>query len=177
MQNFSRLLIVVFFSFLSIFVSAQDLHDYRLGAGDTIKITVWGEQDLTLETLLADTGSFNYPFLGSVLAAGLTIDELEKSIAEGLKDGFLLQPDVSVQIIGYRGFFIRGEVNRPGNYPFQPRLTLAKAIALAGGLTKRASKSKVTIVSDGDEQASPRKAVPSTIIQPGDIINIEQSFF
>lgn len=177
MQNLPYLLIAAFLAFLSIFTCAQDLQNYRLGSGDTIKITVWGEQDLTLETLLADTGSFNYPFLGNVAAAGSTIAELEQLITKGLKQGFLLEPDVSVQILSYRGFFIRGEVKSPGIYTFQPRLTLAKAIALAGGLTERASKSKMTILSDSDGEVEPRKATLSHVIQPGDIINIEQSFF
>lgn len=177
MHKLFHLLFAISLGFLSIFSSAQDLQNYHLGSGDTIKITVWGEPDLTLETLLADTGSFNYPFLGNVTASGLTIDQLEKHITDGLKEGFLLEPDVNVQILSYRGFFIRGEVNRPGIYPFQPRLTLAKAIALAGGLTERASKSKMTILSDSDGQAEPRKATLSNVIQPGDIINIEQSFF
>lgn len=171
---FSSLCLLILLSSLT---HAQNLENYRLGAGDSIKITVWDEPDLTLEILLADTGSFNYPFLGTINSAGLTIDELKQRLKESLSPDFLLNPDINVQIISYRGFFIRGEVRSPGNYPFQPGLTLRKAIALAGGLTERASKSKMMIISDNDPDKKERKAAPETLIQPGDTINVEQSFF
>lgn len=172
------LVLLALFSSLTVAEEALDISsDYRLGSGDTIKIAVWNEPDLTLQTVLSDTGTFNYPFLGNIKALGLTIDELEAKIASGLSPDFLLKPDVNVLIINYRHFFIRGEVKKPGNYEFQPGLTLRKAIAIAGGLTERASKTKMFILSDSDPGG---EEIPSKLeqkIKPGDIIYIKQSFF
>lgn len=171
----------IFATFLAVlccsFAQAQDLSQYTLGAGDVIKISVYDEPDLTLETILTDTGTINYPLLGEIQATNLTVDELEKSLIDGLKPDFLLRPDVNIQIIEYRRFYIHGEVEQPGGYAFQPGLTLRKAIALAGGMTDRASKSKMLLISDQSDDKTAQKIEMETSISPGDIINIEQSFF
>lgn len=175
---FARLITISFLLIgIALNCSAQDIKDYRLGAGDTIKISVWGEPDLSLETQLTDSGSFNYPFLGSVKATGLTIEKLKASLVKKLSPDYLLNPDVNVQIVSYRGFFIRGEVKSPGAYAFQPGLTIAKAVSLAGGFSKHASLNKITIVSDNEGQQNKRKANLDTLIQPGDTIDIAEGFF
>lgn len=156
-------------------VNAQNLQDYKLGVGDSIRIDVWDEPDLSFDITISDGGVFNYPFLGSIKASGISISELQNLLKSKLKPDYLLHPDIRIQVINYRGFYIRGQVKNPGKYPFQPGLTLRKAIALAGGLTARASKGKASILSD--EKQKERKATPDTVIQPGDIINIDQSFF
>jgi polysaccharide export outer membrane protein len=117
-----------------------NLTQYRLGSGDEIKITVFGQQDLSLTTTLPNHGVINYPFLGDIRVIGLTAAELEAKLYAGLKGDYLVEPSVSVTVIEYRPFFIDGEVKRPGGYPYQPGLSVNKAAALAGGYTERASK-------------------------------------
>ena len=158
-------------------VLAQDFTEYTMGSGDEIKITVYDEDNLQLETRLSDTGVFNYPFLGDIKATGLTVQQLEQRIVNGLKPDYLIAPDVTVRILEYRKFYINGEVSKPSAYPFSPGLTLRKAISLAGGFTARASKTKLFIISDNSSSKEPVKASLDTPIKPGDIITIEQSFF
>lgn len=150
--------------------------DYQLGSGDTIKITVYGEEELSLETRLSDAGTISYPFLGELEVLDLTTSQLSTKIAAGLVDGYLIDPNVNVTVLGYREFFINGEVKKPGSYPYQPGLTLQKAVAIAGGFTERASKSKIFVLHD-NKTNDPIMVDLSQQIQPGDIITIEQSFF
>ena len=103
------------------------MSQYQLGSGDKINISVFGENDLSLEVRLPDVGTINYPFLGEVKLVGLTAAEVEQLIYTGLKGDYLINPSVSVTITEYRPFFIDGEVKRPGGYPYQPGLTVNKA--------------------------------------------------
>ena len=163
---------------LSVTTWAADDNHYSLGSGDVISINVFGEGDLSLDKVrLNDAGKFSYPFLGEIDAAGKTASQLEQQLVSGLKDGYLVAPRVSVRILEYRDFFVNGEVKSPGGYPFKPGLTLRKAIALAGGFTERASKSKLSIIRDADADRTPQQASLETRIMPGDLITIEQSFF
>ncbi|MDB5980190.1 MAG: putative polysaccharide export protein [Pseudomonas sp.] len=151
---------------------------YKLGSGDELSITVFGEEELSFEKIrLNDAGTFSYPFLGDVAAKGLTPSQVEKLIVDGLKKGYLVDPKVSVNQITYRSIYINGEVQKPGGYPFEPGLTLAKAIALGGGLTERASIKRVTIVRGDGSPTLTDKVELNTAIAPGDTISIEQGFF
>ena len=151
---------------------------YQLGSGDVISINVFGEEDLSFEQIrMTDAGTFSYPFLGEVRALGKTVAEIERIIINGLKGDYLIDPKVSVSITEYRDFFVNGEVKNPGGYPFKPGLTLRKAVALAGGLTERASENKVSVIRENGNDKRTFKANMDTPIQPGDIITIEQSFF
>lgn len=156
-------------------VQAEGFSDYRMGAGDLLNITVFGEDDLSVEVRLSDAGTISYPFLGELQVRHMTTGALSRLITERLKDGYLLDPSVNVTVKEYREFYIHGEVESPGAYPYLPGLTLQKAAALAGGFTERASKSKLYVTSGG--QGIPNKSGLDTIIQPGDIIMIEESFF
>jgi len=169
-------LILVSFSVASF---ALSLSDYRLGSGDKIRIQVFGEEDLGMEVRLSDAGTISYPFLGEIEVMGLTVGQLEYNIVGGLKPDYLIDPKVSISILEYRRFYIHGEVRSPGGIPYLPGLTLRKAIALAGGFTERASRTKIFVIHDGMEKVTDR-AVPIRLgdqIRPGDIITIEQSFF
>lgn len=150
---------------------------YRLGVGDRLGISVLGEPDLTLEVIINDEGAINYPFLGEIRVAGSTLQSLRERITQGLKPDYLVDPRVTVQVILYRNFFVNGEVQKPGGFPWQPGMTVRKAAALAGGFTQRASRSRLSIIRDADITRQP---VPVTIdaeVWPGDIITIDQSFF
>lgn len=157
--------------------SESGVSSYALGSGDKIKITVFGEDDLSLETMLNDAGSFSYPFLGELSVKGKTVSELQNMIISGLKGPYLIDPNVNVTIVEYRRFFVNGEVESPGGFAFVPGLSLRKAVSMAGGFTDRASKSKFFIISDSSNSDKPELATLDASIKPGDIITIEESFF
>lgn len=152
-----------------------DADAFKLGPGDHILITVFGEDDLSMDFQLNDTGILNYPFLGELKVAGLTVVELEQLITRGLKGPYLVDPDVTVSIKEYRPFFLRGEVQNPGGIPYQPGLTLQKAVALAGGFTERAAKNKITVTRAGETVATRIKL--NDPVRAGDVITVHQSFF
>ena len=148
---------------------------YRLAAGDDIEIRVYGEDDMLVRTRIGESGVISYPFLGSITVKGLTVNELEQLIVKGLKGAYLVDPAVSINIMEYRPFFMNGEVIRPGAFPFQPGVTLRKAVAMAGGFTERANRSGGDVLRGGDEKS--QTLTLDAQIKPGDIITIKQSFF
>jgi len=150
---------------------------YRLGPGDRIIIKVFGEEDLSMDVRLNDTGRLNYPFLGELVVQGLTVTELERLITRGLKGSYLRDPAVTVSIAEYRPFFLYGEVQKPGGIPYQPDLTVERAIALAGGFTERASRSKIEVVRASDPKHKAVRIELSDPVYPGDVITVKQSFF
>jgi polysaccharide export outer membrane protein len=153
---------------------------YLLNTGDHVQVTVFEEPDLSIDAVLDDTGAISFPLLGEIVVRGLTLRELEMTITEGLRGRFLINPQVNVSIKEYRPFFVRGEVVSPGGFPFKPGLTVEKAVSIAGGFTSRASKSKFYIISDDVGEGEDAKGKPAQLnsrIRPGDVINIEQSFF
>ena len=151
--------------------------DYRLGPGDHINIQVFGEADLSMNFRLNDTGRLNYPFLGTLVVEGLTVAELEQLITRGLKGSYLSDPAVTVSIVEYRPFFLHGEVNKPGGIPYQPKLTVERAIALGGGFTERASRSKIEVIRASDPGHKAVRVNLSDPVFPGDIITVMKSFF
>lgn len=156
----------------------ESLSTYKLAAGDVITITVFGEDDLTkAKTRLTDAGTISYPVLGEIDVLGKTVGELEKAIADGLRGRYLVNPRVSVTIDEYRPFFINGQVGKPGSYPYQPGLTVSKAVTIAGGFTERASQSKIYLVREGDRSGKRNKVDLYDLIHPGDTITVEESFF
>ena len=158
--------------------AAQELSTYKLGPGDMITIRVLGEDDLKREKVrLSDAGTVSFPVLGELRVKGMTVGGLEEYITKGLKGRYLLDPQVTVSIDEYRNFFVNGEVDKPGGYPFAPGMTVRKAISIAGGFKERAARDKVTIIRDDDPSQTPRKADLNTPVLPGDILTVEQSFF
>ncbi|EXJ10790.1 polysaccharide biosynthesis/export family protein [Nitrincola nitratireducens] len=178
MNIFKTLLFSLCLPLISLQAFANADSQYRLSSGDVIKISVFGEADLSLERVrLNDAGAFSYPFLGEIRALNMTATELENELKRGLEGDFLINPNVSVSILEYREFFITGEVRNAGGYPFQPGMTLRQAAAMAGGLTERASQRRMTIIRDGDTSRTPERATMDTPVNPGDIIQIDQGFF
>jgi polysaccharide export outer membrane protein len=170
------LAIVTLLAFFASPASAQQpISNYTFNTGDRIAIEVFDEPELSVETLVDDSGALSYPLLGAVQVAGLTVRQLESNLTEGLRGRFLINPRVSVAIIEYRPFFVRGEVAKPGNYAFTPGLTVQKAVSIAGGFTDRASRTKFFITSDNDGER--RGVAINDRVAPGDIIEIEESFF
>lgn len=175
MQQLVVLLVALCIGWSS-WVQAQDDTGYLLGPGDKIIIQVYGEEDLKIETQLTDSGKINYPFLGEIMAKGLTIKQLENRIYTGLKGDYFVEPNVFVGMVEYRPFFINGEVKQAGGYPYKPGMTVNQAIALAGGLTERASKEKILIYREGNKSQA-LNADLSSKVSAGDTITIEQRFF
>lgn len=177
-KQMNKLFCLILSMVLYFSLNAEELSDYRLGSGDKISIQVFNEEDLNLEVILSDAGTISYPFLGEIHASGETISHLENIIIDGLKGDYLVDPKVNVSVVEYRQFYMNGEVKSPGGYPFQPGLTLDKAVALAGGFTERASKSKIYVVHEGGPTGVKKAQISlNDAVQPGDIITIEQSFF
>ena len=158
-------------------VNAQN-EGYTLSSGDTIRIYVYGEPDLTFESLLiGQNGRISYPFLGELKVTDKTSAQLQQSLVDGLKPDYLIDPRISVSIVKYRPFFVNGEVRNPGGVDFQPGLTLRKAISLAGGFTERANKKQLLVIADADPELEEKKVGLDYKVQPGDIITVQDTFF
>lgn len=151
--------------------------DYRLGVGDLVRVRVHGEEDLTLETRLDGKGTITYPFLGEIRSVGLTVRELERQIASGLRGGYLVSPEVQVIVLEYRPFYVNGEVKRPGGYPYTPGLTVQKAVSLAGGMTHLASENKIYIIREKSPGGKREAIRLDGNILPGDTLVVEEGLF
>jgi polysaccharide biosynthesis/export protein VpsN len=152
---------------------------YQLGAGDTLRIEVFGEPELSVQVKVGDAGKITYPFLGQMTVSGLSLRELEQKLTADLQGDYLVDPKVSVSIVEHRPFFINGQVKSPGSFPFAPGMTVRKAISLAGGLTERASGRRITLIAETEreERAKGRAVSMDDPIRPGDIVTVEESFF
>ena len=164
-------------SLTSFIAYADNSSNYRLGAGDEVQILVYDEPDLTINTIINDNGNINFPLIGEISVTGNTTNQVRNLIHNGLKGDYLLNPSVQVDIIRYRPFYIQGEVKKPGAYPYKPGLTIDQAIALGGGLTERASVSKIYLKQINNQTNKGSKVKLTYSVSPGDIITIEQSFF
>jgi polysaccharide export outer membrane protein len=151
--------------------------NYKLGTGDKLKVTVYGEEDLSGEFVVDGSGQVQLPLVGQVKAAGLTIHQFVEEVQGALGAKYLRDPRVSVQIENYRPFYIIGEVNKPGEYPFENGLNALGAVALAGGFTYRADDSDVYIRRNGSMKEETLPASAATRIYPGDIVRIGERIF
>jgi polysaccharide export outer membrane protein len=151
---------------------------YTLGIGDQIRMITVGDDQLTGDFGVNDAGDISLPLLGRVHAAGLTTAQLERRIEEGLKQQQLFrEPSVAVEVLTYRPIFILGEVNKPGQYPYQPGMTLLTAVSVAGGFTFRAVTDYASVVRSDGEHAVEGRVGRQSFIQPGDVITIYERVF
>lgn len=150
---------------------------YRLGSGDKLKVTVYGEDDLSGEFQVDGTGQIQLPLVGQIHAAGLTVREFTADVQKLLGANYLKDPKVSIQIENYRPFYIIGEVNKPGEFPFENNLNVLGAVALAGGFTYRAEDDRVFIRRTGAAKEQAYPASSSTPIYPGDIVRVAERIF
>ena len=137
--NLFRLAWAALLTFLSLSVHAQAVGaEYKLGSGDTLRVTVFQNPDLTLETRITEAGVISYPLIGSVRIGGMTVSQAEQAIADGLRKGnFVKQPQVSIAVMQVRGSQanVLGQVNRPGRYPIEVgKMKLTDMLATAGGV-------------------------------------------
>jgi polysaccharide biosynthesis/export protein len=151
---------------------------YRLGPGDAVRIITFGEDALTGEFRVGDSGAIALPLIGNVRVANLTPSELETAVANALKRGGLLRtPSVSAEVIAYRPIFVLREVNKPGQYAYQPGMTVVSAAAVAGGFTYRAIDSYASVVRTMGGEALEAKAFRQSLVRPGDVITFYERRF
>lgn len=163
--------------FLSFSTSANETDNYKVSTDDEISITVFNESDLNVkETKIGTNGSVSMPLIGQINVKGLSVTEIENQVTVLLLDGYLKKPNVSVTITEYRPFYINGEVENPGSYPYRKGLTIEKAITLAGGFTERASRKSISLVSELNKSKINKVSLTNTV-KPGDVITISESFF
>ena len=154
-------------------------HDsaYHLDAGDKLRVVVYGQEGLTNTYAIDAGGSITMPLIGSVPARGRTTAGLAAEIAGRLRNGFIRDPSVAVEIEAYRPFFILGEVQAPGQYPYVPNMTVESAVAIAGGFSPRARRDSVTLTHT-DASGTGRFIVPpGTPISPGDTVLVGERWF
>lgn len=151
---------------------------YRVDTGDRVSVTVYQEPDLSVTGVrVKANGTISYPLVGDLHVSGLTSQQVHDLVKRKLLGGYLKKPHVTVSIDSYRLYFIKGEVKRPGGYSFVDGLTVAKAVALAGGFTARASQSSVSLVRESNPDDPLDSVATNTPIHPGDIITVGESFF
>lgn len=150
---------------------------YQLGSGDQIRVTVYGEEDLSGEFELDGEGTISLPLIGAVAVGNRSLSDAESLITAQLADGFLVNPRVSIEVLNYRPFYILGEVQDPGSYPYVSGMTVLNAVALASGFTYRASESKIEVTRRVDGVEQKMRIELTAAVLPGDIIRVPERFF
>ena len=150
---------------------------YRLDAGDKLRVVVYGQEGLTNTYAIDASGSITMPLIGQVPARGRSPASLAAEITARLRNGYIREPSVAVEIESYRPFFILGEVQAPGQYPYVPNMTVESAVAIAGGFSPRAKRDMVTLTHT-DAGGAARYVVPlGTSLAPGDTVFVGERWF
>lgn len=157
--------------------SASGPVEYTLGAGDELRVTIFGQKDLSGKFTVDGGGSISMPLIGNVETGGKTVREATNAIIAKLKPDYLKNPRVSVEVLNYRPFYIIGEVKSPGSYPYVSGMTAVNAVALGGGYTYRARENDIYITRAKDPKREKKKASHDTIVLPGDILEVPERFF
>jgi len=151
---------------------------YHLGPGDEIRVITVGEDALSGDFHVSDSGNIDLPMLGPVTAAGLTPSRLGTAIASSAKTHNILNdPSVSVEVTNYRPIFVLGEVAKPGQYPYQPGMTVLTAVTVAGGFTYRAVEDYGSIVRSDGKHSVEGKVMRQSFVKPGDVLTIFERHF
>ncbi len=157
---------------------ASSLHEpYTLASGDRLRVLVFGQDSLSNSYAVDSAGQISMPLIGPVSALGQTTRSLENRIAAKLRNGYLREPKVSVEVEQYRPFFILGEVSTSGQYPFVNGMTIQTAVAIAGGFQPRADRyvAEITRIVSGEPVTG--KVALDTPVRPGDTILIRERYF
>lgn len=150
---------------------------FRLSPGDKLRINTFGEPSLSGEFEISPAGTIGFPLIGEVPAAGHEAQEVQRTIAAALADGFVNDPKVTVDVANFRPVYILGEVNKPGEYPFAMGLTVRGAVAKADGFTYRANERRVFIKRAGEAEEQPYRLTADIAVAPGDTIRIGERYF
>ncbi|HPG89591.1 MAG TPA: polysaccharide biosynthesis/export family protein [Hyphomicrobium sp.] len=149
---------------------------YRLGIGDKLKVSVFGEDNLSGQFEVNAVGQISMPLIGEMPAKGLAIHEFRESVARKLADGYLKNPKVNVEMLNYRPIFVHGEVKNGGEYAYKNGISLRDAIAMAGGYTYRAEQTYLYVGREGEPDVAVKTPADIAIL-PGDNIRIPERFF
>ncbi len=168
--------VVVFVCLLGLSPTVSQGYEYSLGTGDLLRVTVFGHEDLSGEFEVDSAGRVSLPLVGDLLVVNQSLDHVEQQIVLVLKPDYLKNPQVSVEIINYRPFYIIGEVANPGGYPFVGGMRVITAVAMAGGFTYRAKEDDLllTRAKGNGKQEHVRQETP---VFPGDVIEVPERFF
>jgi polysaccharide export outer membrane protein len=150
---------------------------YRLGISDHLKVEVFGEPELTAESEVSASGNISLPLLGAVPAKGRTIDEMTATLRDRLRQGYLKNPEVNVQVLNYRPIYVQGEVRHGGEFAYKPGLSIADVVALAGGYTYRSVTNSIVLRRQGESQGLRIPMDGSIPVLPGDNLLVEERFF
>jgi polysaccharide export outer membrane protein len=151
---------------------------YKLGPNDRVRIIVFGQPTLTGEFTVDGNGVLSYPLIGNIPAGGMTTAELQKTITKKLEPDYLVNPSVSAEVVTRRPFYVIGEVQKPGNYPFVTDMTVLNAVAMAGGFTYRARKNDFYVKRiDKDGKLVRVVASSGTVLHPGDTLEVRERYF
>ncbi len=158
--------------------SSPEAPAYKIGAGDQLRVTVFGEDTLSGDYVVTSVGDVAFPLLGDLQFGGKTVAESTTYLTQKLSAGYINDPRVSIEVLNYRPFYILGEVSRSGEFPYRAGLTATQAIALAGGYSYRADKGKVFIRRDGEteERTYILKANTPVWVLPGDTVRVGERF-
>ncbi|MBF0334974.1 MAG: polysaccharide export protein [Alphaproteobacteria bacterium] len=173
---FRSLLILLLLAGWSIGATAGEAV-YQLGSGDRVRVTVFGEPDLSGEFEVGVDGTLAMPLVGEIRVMGQSLREAERTLEGRLAQGYLKQPRASIDVLNYRPFYILGEVKIPGKYPFETGMTVLTAVTLAGGFTYRADEKDIDVVRGGNKDGPMKKVPLDTVVQPGDTIRVNERFF
>ncbi|MEN7538029.1 polysaccharide biosynthesis/export family protein [Aurantiacibacter flavus] len=152
---------------------------YAIAPADQLRITVFGEEALTKDYVVTSAGDISFPLLGDIPASGMSASELSQLLTEQLSNGYLNDPRINVEVLNYRPFYVLGEVGSSGEFTYKPELTAMQAIAVAGGFTYRADRSRVFIRRAGDDREYTYDLDTGRVvyIQPGDTIRVGERYF
>ena len=156
---------------------AQVNAPYRLASGDRLRVIVFGQDNLSNSFSVDGSGNVSLPLIGLVKASGLTTAELERNVEARLRNGFLREPRVSIEVEAFRPFFVLGEVTTSGQYPFINGMTVQNAIAVAGGYTPRGFHGDVDVTRVIDGRPLTFEAPQTFPVRPGDTITVRERFF
>ncbi len=151
--------------------------NYQLAAGDILKVSVFGHEDVSGDYEIDGTGQITFPLLGLLRAEGLTIEQLRTQIEQDLDRDYIVNPRVSVEVLNFRPIFILGQVNAPGTYDYTVGMTVRQAVAIAGGYTRRASTSDMKLIRIENGVQRELEVQEEDAILPGDTIEILRRFF
>jgi polysaccharide export outer membrane protein len=152
-------------------------HEYRLGPGDRVALTVFGQADLSTAATVSPTGKLAFPLIGDIPAGGRTLDQVQDTTRQILASGLLVNPRLSMEIVTYRPFYITGEVARPGSYPFVPGLDIRQAIAIAGGPTRRANSASFMVTRGTGADRVAEVLDLDSPVEPDDTIDVGRRWF
>ena len=150
---------------------------YRLRPGDVLALEVYGVPELSGELQVGSDGRVPLPLAGDVALDGLTPEQAEARIVDALQPDYLRAPQVRVELLSHRPFYILGEVRRPGAYPYSPGMTVIEAVALAGGYTYRAREEPVTILRRRGPRSAELEGDATTRLLPGDAVRVGARYF